>query len=337
MNTKVQVPSTLTEFKFEESLLKDPVFKVALHGYHKLHLGAKSEILNRLLKSKLAEDPNFELWVPIEVVKLDRFNKGLDLSALYLCSDQVLISNKGRVVNTLSWKGIFYGSDVGGYRRVTLNNTSVPVHRALACLFIPIPDKLRHLKYSQLHVNHKDGIKANNDFSNLEWCTPKENVDHAWASGLCTPSPSKGFDNNLSLPVIVTVDIPGRYLEQQFVLCGNTHIEKAGFIATTVHRICSNDLNGTRHKGCLFQRIERDEVVFPLEELPDELVDLIQAFDTTKEKSRVIIATNLETGTTIEIKGKKEMVALGFHHARVYKCVRNQKHTHKGHSFSFKQ
>ncbi|AGH57588.1 HNH endonuclease [Pseudoalteromonas phage pYD6-A] len=51
------------------------------------------------------------------------------------------------------------------------------VHRLLAQTFIPNPE-------AKAHVNHIDGDKSNNDLSNLEWATPKENSQHAVDLGL---------------------------------------------------------------------------------------------------------------------------------------------------------
>jgi hypothetical protein len=89
------------------------------------------------------------------------------------------ISNLGNVKNVrtglpvkpyLSGRGYYY---VRFYKRKGgANGTDFLVSRLVASLWLDNPKRKRE-------INHKDGDKANNAVSNLEWSTRKENMDHA--------------------------------------------------------------------------------------------------------------------------------------------------------------
>lgn len=85
------------------------------------------------------------------------------------------ISPSGKIKNK---KGhIFNGNNKDGYLWVNIVNKSYQLHVLMAKVFLPNV-------YAKPYVNHKDGNKENAKLSNLEWCTPSENTQHALENDL---------------------------------------------------------------------------------------------------------------------------------------------------------
>lgn len=93
------------------------------------------------------------------------------------------ISNLGRVKSLcrLEEKIMHPVTTKKGYLQVRLSSgqctKGLKVHRLVALNFIPNPN-------DKPEVNHLDGNKKNNLVTNLEWCTPKENMGHASQNNL---------------------------------------------------------------------------------------------------------------------------------------------------------
>lgn len=102
----------------------------------------------------------------------------LDFKDYFITEDGKVISTKHG--KTAELKAVVCSGT--GYPLVTLVKEgnvrkNKRIHRLLAEAYIPNP-------LNKTHVNHKDGVKTNNHLSNLEWCTPQENAQHAADTGL---------------------------------------------------------------------------------------------------------------------------------------------------------
>ena len=110
-------------------------------------------------------------------------NDNVQFKRIYLNNEptRYLICNKGFVFN----------EDINGIQSPCISNTGYiratmchngkrykeNIHRLVAKYFIDNPNDLPQ-------VNHIDGNKHNNDVSNLEWVTPRENVIHSYDTHL---------------------------------------------------------------------------------------------------------------------------------------------------------
>lgn len=123
------------------------------------------------------------------------------------------ISDKGRVKRICSRvhdKFMSISKDKDGYEVVGIVDDTgkkrlLKIHRLVAIHFIPNPE-------NKPQVNHLDAIRDNNDVSNLEWTTAKENVQHGVMLGNYKGNGLRGENtSNAKLTDVQAMDIINAY------------------------------------------------------------------------------------------------------------------------------
>lgn len=170
----------------------------------------------------------------------------------YEVSNEGSVRSLDRYVNCKSGvklkKGVMLkpGKHKDGYLYVTLyldgKSFYKTIHRLVAQAFIENDD------LNKSEVNHKDGVKHNNNFINLEWVTPSENMKHAYKFDRRYRNKPKGSNSSSYKGEIyvykdsVLVDI----------LEGATDMVNKGYDSSNVSK-CLKDSSRT-HRGCKFFR-----------------------------------------------------------------------------------
>ena len=168
-------------------------------------------------------------------------------------------------------------------------------HRLVLMAFKGMPTKKRP------HCNHINGIKTDNRIENLEWCSNKENVRHAYRIGLC----KRGEGNHLSKlkekDVLMAIELLKRDVSTKEIskrlnisIC---NISSINIGATWKH--LSNDFP-------ISKRTNRGETIGTSKLKEKDVVEIKKLLRNKKLKHREIAKMFSVSGTTIsEIRSKK--------------------------------
>ena len=164
-----------------------------------------------------------------------------------------------------------------GYYTVALSMNSKKavrtIHRLVAETFVENIDDLPM-------VNHVDGNKKNNRADNLEWCTQKHNIEHAWESGLAKK------DNNR---VIYQFDLGMNFIKKYK---SQTEASKeTGIKQSEISKCC----NGLRNKAGDYIWCYDDRLLSELESYKGKIILSDEEYNKVIDNAQKDIKSELET------------------------------------------
>lgn len=158
------------------------------------------------------------------------------MRSYFFAEKNLIVYEDGTVINSKTNKTLKHVPDKLGYPRIYYNavngkRAGIAVHRLLALAFIDNP-------FNKPCVNHIDGVKWNFSLDNLEWCTHRENTQHAHDTGLFL-SYSNGFMDarNLVIRYMVATGTPTKKISDFFEIT-----------TMQISRICRGFTSGTSQR-----------------------------------------------------------------------------------------
>lgn len=281
----------------------------------------KKRIYFKKLQNLVEIDPEIEVYLPVvyfpySISTSKRSNR---------IFAELLISNKGNIFNLKYFKKMKCSLSTHKYKVYGLSGYAMLTHRMVASTWIPKPESLNVMEYSELEVNHLNGVKDDPRVVNLEWCTPQQNKLHAKKTGLLITH--SNIDHPTAIPMKGTViDIPEHKGKKIFV-CGREDCLSVGISNKVLYKIRSGSVN--TYRGCKWEPITKEEFIRDYKKPDEGLLAAVKAYDykrTGKKSNRsdkvVWELTHVRTGNVKYISGTIEMKRLGFECSNMHRQLR---------------
>ena len=203
-------------------------------------------------------------------------------------NNKYLVSNTGEVKNKMG--RIMMGGKQNGYRTVNMRGMNRLIHRMVAQTYLPNPD-------NKSFVNHKDTNILNNHLENLEWVTPKENMN--------TEETIKNLKKGKNSKTILQIEIETGNIINKFYGASEGQ-NKLDIDCSNILRICHFYHKGYSVVTRTTQKTYKKKYIFIFDEDKDKLNKFLiiakkRADQTPNQLSRrkQVYQINKETNETI--------------------------------------